>query len=337
MRFFRVLTAATVLLTLTQVPAFALAQKVSDDPSLVESKPKKYHPSEVIIKLKPGHQLSAIESLNRSHGVARAIQISPKRIPVQETILRLRELRAVAANKDEIDLRIKAQEQLLARLDLRQKRASGVPLADLSRLYLLKADGSSDVDLLVKVYRAHPAIEYAEPNFSVYPDLVPNDPYYSSSGLWGQTYGDLYGLKKIDTAGAWDLSTGKGIVVAVIDTGVDYNHRDLGANIWKNAAEILGNGIDEDQNGYVDDVAGWDFGNGDNDPIDAVLTQPDGYQTGGHGTHVAGTVAAIGHNSVGVVGVAGQAKVMAVKGFQDNGDGYTASFVAAVTYAAPVQ
>ena len=75
-------------------------------------------------------------------------------------------------------------------------------------------------------------------------------------------------------------------MVGVIDTGVDYNHKDLAANIWTNPGEIAGNGIDDDGNGYIDDVHGWDFCNGDNDPMD----------DNGHGTHVAGTIGAVGNN-----------------------------------------
>ncbi len=114
------------------------------------------------------------------------------------------------------------------------------------------------------------------------------------------------------------------MVVAVIDTGCDVTHPDLSVNVWTNAGEIPGNGIDDDHNGFVDDVTGWDFFNHD----------PDVSDTGGHGTHVAGTIAAAGNNGLGIVGVAWEAKVMAVKGLGDQGSGNSDDLAKAVLYAA---
>src|SRR4029450_12880336 len=105
----------------------------------------------------------------------------------------------------------------------------------------------------------------------------------------------------ITSPGAWDVSTGsRSVVVAVLDTGIDYNHIDLRDNIWVNPGEIPGNGIDDDENGLTDDVHGWDFSHGDNDPMDDE----------GHGTHVAGTIGAVGNNATGVVGVSWQVALM---------------------------
>ena len=103
----------------------------------------------------------------------------------------------------------------------------------------------------------------------------------------------------------WDISQGSDdIVVAVIDTGIDVAHPDLAANIWVNLGEIPGNGIDDDANGFADDINGWDFAL--NDPSPDV-------ETDFHGTHVAGTVGAVGNNNLGVTGVAWRVKLMALK------------------------
>ena len=113
------------------------------------------------------------------------------------------------------------------------------------------------------------------------------------------------------------------VVVAVIDTGVDYNHVDLAANIWTNPGEIAGNGIDDDGNGFVDDVHGYDFANNDGNPMD----------DNGHGTHVAGTIAAVGNNSLGVTGVAWSTSIMPLKFLSANGSGYLSDAVEAINYA----
>src|SRR5262249_34913430 len=153
--------------------------------------------------------------------------------------------------------------------------------------------------------------------------FVPNDPYFSSSGSWGQAYGDLWGLHIIDAESAWDVTRGEGIVVAVTDTGCDYTHPDLVGRMWTNPGEIPNNGIDDDGNGFIDDVRGWAFANDDNNPMD----------DDGHGTHVSGTIAAAGNNGLGVVGVAWGATIMPIKGIRGNGGGTTADLAAAIEYA----
>jgi len=145
-------------------------------------------------------------------------------------------------------------------------------------------------------------------------NVVPNDPSYSKT----------WGMNQIDAPSAWEQSTGSSnIVVGVIDTGVDYNHPDLQANMWVNSGEIAGNGIDDDGNGFVDDVHGYDFVNNDGDPMD------DNH----HGTHVAGTIAAAGNNSIGVSGVAWNSSIMALKFLSASGAGYTSDAVRAINYA----
>ncbi len=136
--------------------------------------------------------------------------------------------------------------------------------------------------------------------------------------------GDNWGLDMINAPEVWEEGfTGEGIVVAVIDTGVDYNHSDLDDNIWVNSGEIAGNGLDDDSNGYVDDFRGWDFVDGDNDSMDLAS----------HGTHVAGTIAAE-NNDFGVTGVAYDALIMPVRVFDADGYGSWSDIAAGITYAA---
>jgi len=172
----------------------------------------------------------------------------------------------------------------------------------------------------------------------VHTQNAPNDTYYSSSGAWGQSFRDLWGLQSIGAETAWDTTQGDGVLVAVVDSGLDYNHEDIAGNVWSNDGEVgldgngndkRSNGIDDDGNGLIDDWHGWDFvtidGNpGDNDPMD----------NHGHGTHVSGTIAAMGNNGLGVIGVAPHAKIMAVKGLDANGSGSIEDLSNAIIYAA---
>ncbi|NJN87628.1 MAG: S8 family serine peptidase [Leptolyngbyaceae cyanobacterium SL_7_1] len=132
---------------------------------------------------------------------------------------------------------------------------------------------------------------------------------FSLTATVGRNYRNLWGVDRVNAPDVWRQGySGKGVVVAVLDTGVDYNHVDLGVNIWKNAGEIEGNGIDDDGNGFIDDVRGWNFDGNNNNPMD----------TDGHGTHVAGTIAAQ-RNGFGVTGVAYDATIMPVKVLGDRG------------------
>ncbi|MBD2384643.1 S8 family peptidase [Cylindrospermum sp. FACHB-282] len=136
--------------------------------------------------------------------------------------------------------------------------------------------------------------------------------------------GNNSGADMVKAPEAWEHGyTGKGVIVAVIDTGVDYNHEDLQNNIWTNSKEIAGNGIDDDGNGYVDDVQGWNFVSNNNNTLD----------DNSHGTHVAGTIAGE-NNDIGVTGVAYDAKIMPVKVLNESGSGSYSAIAKGIRYAA---
>ncbi|HYW20212.1 MAG TPA: S8 family serine peptidase, partial [Nodularia sp. (in: cyanobacteria)] len=135
--------------------------------------------------------------------------------------------------------------------------------------------------------------------------------------------GNNWGADLVKAPAAWAQGyTGRGIVIAILDTGVDYNHADLKDNIWTNPGETPGNGIDDDGNGYIDDAQGWSFGDNSNNTIDV----------NGHGTHVAGTIAGA-NNGFGVTGIAYDAKIMPVKVLNDKGSGSSDSVADGIYYA----
>ena len=173
-----------------------------------------------------------------------------------------------------------------------------------------------------------PDVEYAQPNHYVYAQATPNDPSFTQ--LWGMLntgQGGGYAGCDIDATLAWDLYTGDPTLkIGVIDTGIDYTHPDLAANVWTNPGETPGNGKDDDRNGYVDDVHGYDVVNHDGDPMD------DGF----HGTHVAGTIGAVGNNGAGVTGVNWHCRMVAIKFMDATGVGTEADAIAAIGYSVAV-
>ncbi len=211
---------------------------------------------------------------------------------------------------------------------------------DLDRLYLLEFPEGVNVEKLIEAYGRNPNIEYAQPNYIYTLDAFPNDPFFSK--LWGlHNTGQLGGTPDadIDAPEAWNIATdSSAVVVAVIDTGVNYTHPDLVANMWTNPEEIPNNGIDDEANGFIDDYYGYDFSTcvALNPPrTRCATTKPrdsDPMDVDGHGTHVSGTIGAVGNNALGVVGVNWKVKIMALKGF-NNGIGLTSDLIAAINYA----
>jgi len=196
--------------------------------------------------------------------------------------------------------------------------------------YKIKFEDNTDINQIINDYKTNPEIEYIEPNYKYQITAFPNDTYYND-----QIY-----LRKIKSKNAWSKellekqikTLDDNSVIAVIDTGVDIDHPDLIGNIWQNKNEIAGNGIDDDNNGYIDDMHGWDFVGNEADPnpkftlnytVDAIH----------HGTIVSGIASAVGHNDKGITGVSWDSKIMALRALDSEGQGSVYDVSKAVAYA----
>jgi len=217
--------------------------------------------------------------------------------------------------------------------------AGGDRMAHVKPIKGVKADlysipEETDMEAMILKIRSDPRVAYVEPNYYLWPTATPNDPFFPLQ--WGlHNSGQLGGTPGADikAVAAWDITQGsRDVIVAIIDTGVEIFHPDIAPNLWYNIEELQGagnyanwrpNGIDDDGNGYVDDVVGWDFFSNNNDPGDLV----------GHGTHVAGIAAAAGNNGRGVAGVSWRSRIMPLAASSPN-DGFPISALAeALIYA----
>jgi thermitase len=208
---------------------------------------------------------------------------------------------------------------------------SGLPA-----MQVVKLPRNISVNDAITEYRKNPDVLYAQPNYVYHTTSVtPDDPLFGSQ--WGLHNAITPGAD-IDAPDAWSISTGSNtVIVAVIDTGVDYNHPDLSSNIWTNPGESgldsqghdkRFNGIDDDNNGYIDDWHGWNFFNNTSDPMDGN-TKLNAY----HGTHVSGILGGVGNNSVGIAGVNWNVKIMPLRTTDETGSSYTSTNVEAIYYA----
>ena len=229
---------------------------------------------------------------------------------------------------------------------LKTDKAALMPLSQLSKIMggevvrriskqsnavLLKREVLETADYVIKAVSDNPMVEYVEPNYIYTIDAVPNDPKLSD--LWGlinSGQADSSGAQgvstmDVDAERAWDIQTGsKDIVVAVIDTGVDYGISELVPNMWSNTAELNGTpGVDDDNNGFVDDIYGYDFANKDGDPMDDH----------GHGSHCSGTIGAKGDDGQGLVGVAWDVSIMGIKFLTAQGGGSLDDAISSIDYA----
>jgi subtilisin family serine protease len=186
-------------------------------------------------------------------------------------------------------------------------------------VYFMITSSQRSTQQLLDDLRARPDVEAVSPNYRRRLQRLPNDPKFNR----------LWGMNKIGAPAAWEKNIGSsGVVLAVMDTGVDYRQEDLAANMWENPGEIAANGIDDDGNGFIDDIHGYDFaaddkGGQDSDPMDIDT----------HGTHVAGTMAGVGNNGTGVCGINWNVKVMALKCFRPDIYIYDSDTIEALEYA----
>lgn len=187
------------------------------------------------------------------------------------------------------------------------------------------APGQS-VEAAVKSLQRNPAVRFAQPDYVLRPAVVPDDPAYTESIMWGLEgpASDPPSDFGSNATGAWSEGHfgSRSVVVGIVDTGVEINHPDLAANIWTNPFETAANGIDDDGNGYIDDIHGWDFYNNDASVFDGDVDY--------HGTHVAGTIGGVGGNGEGVVGVNWAVTMIPTKFIQ--GEGFTSDAIAALDY-----
>lgn len=205
---------------------------------------------------------------------------------------------------------------------------------DFGVMQVVELPENTDVIAAARHFSNQPGILYAEPNWKLNNNAISNDTSYTNGSLWGMESDDA--PLNIGPAGttsvfgsqaeeAWNSGyTGSSnIVVGIIDEGIDINHPDLASNIWVNPYEVAGNGVDDDGNGYIDDINGWDFYYDDNTVYDAGEDS--------HGTHVAGTIGGVGGNGLGVAGVNWDVSMISAK-FLGPGGGYTSDAVRAVDY-----
>jgi len=307
--------------------------------------PAEYVPNEIIVKFR-GTVANTVEEQLELKGRSSELNLSQD-LDELNARYRVRKIKPLFKNFRQKRQRLKAlqegsgafptrkEKRILRRLSRAPKDAK-VP--DLDRIYKLELelDEGQSLEEVVAAYQSHPGVEYAELNYIVSVDLAPNDPLYPLQWSLDNTGQDYPASGKynpppgtadcdINAPEAWDITTGSyDVVVAVPDTGVDYTHRDLDDNMWVNEAEVNGiTGVDDDENGYIDDIYGYDIIHGDGDPKDDH----------GHGTHCAGIIAAEGDNSLDIAGVCWNARIMALKFLNAGGSGTVSDAIEALYYA----
>lgn len=202
-------------------------------------------------------------------------------------------------------------------------KGSGLPESEtLERVYYAQYDHPMSPPEVATIFARDPHVTYAEPRYHFFPTAIPDDSAYSSMPEFGRIQAEM----------AWDFAKGENgnVVIAIIDGGTDWNHEDLLANVWTNPNEIAGNGIDDDANGYADDVHGWNFVTNSPDPTGQASTP----NIARHGTHVAGTAAGVTHNAIGMSSLSWNCKFMPINIANPNVDDLWSYFFEGIIYAA---
>lgn len=323
-------------------------------------------PDQIIVKLEPEIARHAPRALRESFG---QLSGDPDAAALDRILERHRvtRIRRVFRSFEDSSGRLRETAKARAeRIRSSRARAGGrVPapkdVPALEDIFVLDLESSADLAEAIAELSADDRVEYAHPNFIYHlqgeplppQPYIPNDRYVAQGGMWsqsafGQSFPDLYGLRntqaleafqefETDRSGEFDpgeMRAGEGVVVAVIDSGIDTTHVDLVDNLWVNAGEDLDgnseidesdfNGIDDDDNGFIDDITGYDF----------VEDTGRMHDPRGHGTYVAGIIAAVTDNEAGIAGMAPGAKLMSVRALGAAGGGTTAQLAGAILYAA---
>jgi len=267
-------TIAAALLALTVAPAWAAASKLGrapglDNPVLRAGDHRAYGQGRVVVKF---HNNLPLDGAGKASGNAEIDAVFQRHV--------------VTA---------------IQPVSKKALRPSKPGLVDLSRVYDIRyADGADALDV-ARELASHPDVEYAEPVFEYELDLIPNDTNWATQSAY---------MTRMQFPNGWNTTTGGSgsVVIADADGGTDWDHTDLLANVWVNPGEIAGNSIDDDGNGFVDDVHGWNFANGTNDPTGLPATP----QSATHGTHTAGIACAVANNATGIAGASYNAKFMPI-------------------------
>lgn len=295
----RILTIALILLLVLVCPGIHISRRVSA--TNTRGHASNYAPGEVIVKLKTGAR--ELLSVDRDERLM--------------TIARLPGDKGGAASS--------RSAETLVRGASNQRISEIISGRGLDRVFVLRFDPSADVDSIVSELRTLDQVEYAEPNYLIqFGAVIPDDPgFYQQWSLfnlgtgvpWDPNndgnldYFDSTPNVDIKASDAWEITRGSpDVIVALTDTGVDITHPDLASNIYTNPQEIAGNGVDDDHNGFVDDVRGFNVADQNGDVGDAF----------GHGTQMAGVLAAEMNNNLGITGIC-QSKVMPVRFYKRYG------------------
>ena len=193
---------------------------------------------------------------------------------------------------------------------------------DLARVYRVHYTSGTAPEIVARDLARLDAVEYAEPLYAHSIALVPNDPNYTSQAAY---------FNRMRLPQAFETTRGEqgGVIVAIVDGGTDWRHTDLVANVWVNPGEIDGNLVDDDNNGFVDDLRGWNFANNTNDPTGLATTPGNA----GHGTHTAGIVCAVANNGAGIAGASWNARLMPINVSSPNTDGAILAGYEGILYA----